>query len=227
MNTHELIDKILLYTDDTLATDAGTAVRRAKILEWAQETGDHFWNYQDFRWTMATSDITVPASQGYVALPTNFQKFGPLGTAYNETDYGIPMDEVNPQEIQRYQKSSSSHANPRIFSVFIADDGVQRFQTMINSSALTISIYYKTTPPILVDVDHATTSLLQYFPSGYHYSVLLAGCKERAARQKGDARAAGEWHAIYTQGLARAVANEQEDNSSSIRRLGRTMAGMH
>jgi hypothetical protein len=227
VNTKELIDKILLYTDDTLATDAGTSKRRIKILEWAQEVGDHFWNHQDFGWTMATTSITVPAEQGYVALPANFQKFGPLGTAYNTADWGIPMDEANPQEIQRHRESSFSHARPRIFSVYIADDGVQRFQTMKNSNELTISIYYKTNPPVLVDVDHATTSLLQYYPAGYHYSVLLAGCKERAARQKGDARAQGEWHGIYMQGLARAIANEQEDNSSSIRRLGRAMVGMH
>jgi hypothetical protein len=227
VNTKELIDRILLYTDDTLATDAGTTVRRVKILEWAQETGDHFWNHQAFGWTMATSDLTIPAEQGYVALPTNFQEFSGKGTAYADGDWGVPMDKVNPQEIQRHQESSFSVSRPRIFSVYMADDGVQRFQTMKNANQMTVSIYYKTIGPTLVDIDHATNSKLQYFPAGYHYSVLLAGCKERAARQKGDARAASDWHGLYMQGLARAVANEQDDDSSSIRRLGRAMVGMH
>jgi len=229
MNTKNLIDRLLLYTDNTLSTDAGTTVRRVKHLEWAQEVWDEVWHYAEwpFSYTTTGSPLTIPVSQGYVALPAGFSTFGDRGTAYLSTDYGTPMTEVSPQLIQRAQRSTGSTANPTEFCVYMADDGLQRFQVPTNSEALTVYIYYKKIPPTLVDIDHATTSMLQHIPAAYHYSVLLAGCKEKAARSKGDARASSEWAGVYQSALAKMVQKELSNRyKSSIHRLGRATVGM-
>jgi len=227
MNTKTLIDKVLLYTDNTLASDAGTATRRVKILEWAQETWDETWHFTEWPFAYTSGTLTVPDGQSYVALPETFSTFGDRGTAYLSSDWGVPMTEVNPQQVQREQRSSGSTANPTIFCVYMADEGVQRFQVPKNSGALTVYIYYKKIPPTLVDVDHATNSMLQHIPAAYHYTVLLAGVKEKAARSKGDARAATEWAGQYQSGLARMVVKEIPNRyKSSVNRLGRAIAGM-
>lgn len=225
MNAKELIDKVLLYTDNTLASDAGTATRRIKYLEWAQEVFDQVWHERPWRWSMSSTALTVPAGQGYVALPADFHSVSPYGRAYNNADKGVPMDEVQPQLIQSALLRDSGVSRPSVFAIMRADDGVQRFYVQKNSPALVVTLWYKTSSPTLVDVAHATTSKLQYIPAGYHYTVILAGVKEKSARQKGDARAAADWHQIYVQGLARMVVNEV-DRRSTVRRMGRAVVGM-
>jgi len=212
MNAYEATSKILLYTDNTLATDAGTAKRRVKILEWMQEIFDEVWNWADWDWTYKAGSIIVPTA-GYVALPSDFVRFGSKGRAYDSN--GRPLDEVNPQQILEQHLSSGQVSTIREFAVYIADDGVMRLYTPKPGSALTLTIYYKFKPPTLVDINHATSSNLQHIPSEYHYSVILAGLKERAARSKGDARAGADWATLYRQGLSAMVKQAQPKRSTT------------
>lgn len=221
MTSAGLIDQILNYFDQISATDADNATRRIMVLEWLQEVVDQFWHERPWRWAYATTTVTVPDGQGYVALPSDFQEFGPYGGVYDSQ--GRNLLEVNPQSIQDYRTAASSPiAFPGGFGVFMADNGVQRFQIPENSGDQTFTIWYKKTPPTCLDSTNASTNGMNYIPSQYHYSVILAGVKAKAARSKADQRT-GEWEALFQRGLNRAIVNER-GRRSSTRRMPRAVS---
>lgn len=221
MTSAALIDQLLNYFDQIAATDADNATRRLMALEWLQEVVDEFWHERPWRWAYATTTITVPDGQGYVALPTDFQEFGPYGGVWDSQ--GRNLLEVSPQAVEDYRTAASTGiAFPGGFAPLMADNGVQRFQIPLNSGAQVFTIWYKKIPPTCADSTAANTNGLNYIPAQYHYSVILAGVKTKAARSKADARTQ-EWESIYERGFKRAIVNER-GRRSSTRRMPRAVS---
>jgi hypothetical protein len=221
MTSAAMIDQLLNYFDQISATDADNATRRVMVLEWLQEVVDEFCHERPWRWLYTTTTVTVPDGQGYIALPSDFQEFGPYGGVYDSQ--GRNLLELSPQAIQDYRTSvSTGIAFPGGFAVFMADNGVQRFQIPENSGAQTFTIWYKKTPPTCADSTNANTNGLNYIPTQYHYSVILAGLKAKAARSKADARAP-ELEMMFQRGKDRAAVLER-GRRSSTRRMPRAVS---
>lgn len=212
MEANDLIDRVVNYYENTSVTDAYNTRRRARILEWAQEVVDDFWHYRPWSWRMATTTVSVTGSSTTAALPSNFGEFSPRGGVYRSD--GTKLVEVSAQEVQELIAAGVTRLLDR-FAVATATTGVRNLM-FPTASADTLTIYYMKVPPTLADLT-GTTNNLDDIPPDYHFSVVLAGVKAKAARSHGDNRAP-ELEGIYLRGLSRAAV-EEKGRRSSVRRL--------
>jgi len=227
MDTQELINRIQDYVDDVDSTDGDNTAYRLRVLQWAQQSFEYLWNYRSWRFKIKNSTVTISASGTSAALPSDFQEFGIHGGVYRQNANGqaeLPkLEEVAPQEIQTGQATTGTTSKPTKYAVFQASSGLYNIQTAPLTSAITFDLWYVPVAPTLVDSD--TNSKLEDIPVGYHFSVVLAAVMEKAARDKGDARAATEWATTYRDGLKRMVERETT-GAASPQRMPRASIGM-
>jgi hypothetical protein len=227
MDTDTLIDRIQDYTDDVASTDGDNAAYRLRVLQWTQQVYEYVWNYRSWKFKVKTDTVTISADASSAALPADFQEFGIHGGVYVQDSSGIPqqpkLEEAAPQIIQMAQSRSGTTGSPGAFSIYLAIDGRYYIQVPKLSGAKTFTLYYSPVAPTLVDSN--VNSKLESIPAGYHFTVLLAGVQEKAARDKGDMRAASEWATIYRDGLKRMVERETSGRSS-VQRMPRSSIGM-
>lgn len=223
LTTSAFIDAILLRTENQTSTDAANSPRRTRILEWSQQLFEEVWNLRPWSWTMDTATITVAAAANSVALPSDFQEFGPEGGAWQATGITNPrrLQEVNPQIVQELQNGSQSFSIHQVFAVFDRDDnvGTQEFQVGKCSSSTNFTLLYKRLAPTLVDATDSTNNL-QQIPASWHYSVLLPGVQALSARSKGHQGLEQDYMSQYRRGLERMIAQESR-RRSSVQRMGR------
>lgn len=208
MNTKTLIDAVLNYTDNIGATDADNATRRARMLQYAQEVFDYVWLYADWHWAYRTTTGGSVGSDGIMAAPTGFSRFGGKGGLYRSTD-GRQCDEEFDMANFLHRYNNSHRDNLEKFCRWGQNSttGAQQFRFYATSG--TITSLYLTQPPTLVDVDNETTSNLFFIPPSYHSTVLLPGVISKTRVSKGDMR---DFEKDFIRGLglmhAKEVANQ-------------------
>lgn len=203
MRVEEWIDAALARGDNVPPSDAAYVERRRRALELGLEVRDEVWNATHFPWKVRTVDLVVPASQGYVAVPENYDELGPYGELYLMQG-GIvqvpPLEQKPEHEIHEARTGNNPTDTPAIFAIFGQDpvSFLDLIQLPINSTQLTLRLAYMKKPPTLRDAGDpdetpgaqltADDAALQEIPSRFHVSVLLVGLKAKLRESKGDAR---------------------------------------
>ena len=230
LTTSGAIDKIqsLFYDVDI---DADNAALRLRILEWHQEGGDEVWNHRPWPFRIAKATVTVLSGNNKVALPDDFQEFGPHGSVHGPPSGKTLLEERSPQEITRLQQLGIA-GNPTEFAVFdsavtagltsAAVSYIQIPQTA-GSGGIALALAYEVTPPTFTDVATVPNGY-DKFPVSFHYSTVFAAVKALAAQGIGDARAASEFEGKYQRGLMR-MEKIMKTRRSSVRKLPRAIPG--
>jgi len=187
VNTKTLIDAVLNYTDNIGATDADNATRRARMLQYAQEVWDYVWLYADWHWAYRTATGGSVGSDGVMAVPTGFSRFGGKGGLFNAAN-GRKCEEEYDMAMFQHRYLGGYRDNLEKFTRWGQNTttGAQQFRFYATSG--TITSVYLAVPPTLVDIDDTTTNNLFFIPAQYHNTVLLPGIVAKTRTSKGDMR---------------------------------------
>lgn len=206
MNTKTLIDAVLNYTDNIGATDADNTLRRARMLQYAQEVVEYVWGYADWPWAYRTSSGISVGSDGTMSLPTDFARFGFKGGLYRASDSRRCDERYDlAQFLHQYNSGIRNYLEDfvRLSQDTTTFTGRQKVKFLATSGS--IDCLYLPVAPTLVDTDHATNSLLQYIPSQWHNLVILPGVVTKTRTSKGDVR---DFEKDFVRGLGMMHAKE-------------------
>lgn len=218
MNVTEIIDEVLQRTDNIRGAPADYADRRTRLLVYLREVQDELWWLRDWPWRMKRSTVTFPANVGYVTVPADFHDWGHDGTLYG-VDHD-PLDVVPERVILDMRERGFTTATPDRYAIFGMDDSGMAptyrklIQIPTNTIALTLGIWYMSTPPTLDEA--ANVEAINRIPAQYHRRVVVPGVRYKAERSKSDARAEmtkGE----YEEGKASMLQKESRDANKMTR----------
>lgn len=226
LTTSALIDTVLSYVDNIDGTDAASSTRRTRILQYAQETVEEFWDFHEWRFKVkGPTTLVIPAwtstpTYSSANLPSDFDDIGKIGSVYNSAN-GDQLDEITIQEMQIINsKTSAVTGRPEQFAIMgsVGDTDTTtespHWLVLPNlSAAVTVRYWYQPACPTLVDATGNTNNLYK-IPGKYHTSVILPGVAARSNRSKGDGR---DWWEEYRSALAKAKADENPRRSSTQR----------
>lgn len=213
MNTKTLIDAVLNFTDNIGATDADNAVRRTRMLQYAQEVVDYVWAYADWPWAYRTSSTISVAATGIALLPADFGHFGYKGGIFNSSNGKLSIEEYDlAQFVYRFNRGNRDALEHFVRLGQDTTTSTGRQQMRFYATGGTVDCLYIATAPTLVDADSATTSLLQYVPSQWHNLVLLPGIITKTRTSKGDVR---DFEKDFVRGLSLMHAKEMAGQTAS------------
>lgn len=183
------ITQVMARGEDAPDTDADDADRRLRTLENIIEVWVQVWLDRPWPRKRKSAPLTVPATQGYIAVPSDFQAVGHYGGVFvNAT--GARLDYVNPQEMQEMKRipGSSGGDDPSEYSLYDQETSTpfaMRLQIVTNTNSLLLDLSYEKVPPTLTD-GGASDANLNYLPEAYQQSVIIPGAKALAKLNLGD-----------------------------------------
>lgn len=208
METDDLIDNVLAYTDNVSAIDGDNATRRLRYLLYTQQVVDEVWNQRDWAFKYKRGTLAVSASG--TDLPADFQEFGNQGGVYDAN--GRMLHEISPQEANVVNESGISSSVPDSFMVIGQNAGAKQIRLSAPpGGSVTLTLWYIKTSPVLTD---GSDGGLLEIPVAYHHTVLLPGVVARSRKNKGDSR---DWFVDYQRGLAYMVARERSLRTTTQR----------
>lgn len=182
------INQILARGEDVPDTDGDDADRRVRALEDIVEVWIEVWLDRPWPRKRKSAQLTMPANQGYIAVPADFQAVGHYGGVFNNAT-GVRLDYVNPQELQEMKRMPGNTADdPSEYSLYDQETSTpfaMRLQTVTNSNQIIFDINYEKIPPVLSDGGDDNTNLNQ-LPEAYQKSVIIPGAKALAKLNLGD-----------------------------------------
>ncbi len=182
------INQVLARGEDVPDTDADDDDRRVRALEDIVEIWVQVWLDRPWPRKRKSAQLTMPANQGYIAVPVDFQSVGHYGGVFlNAT--GVRLDYVTPQELQEMKRMPGNATDdPSEYSLYDQETSTpfaMRLQTITNSNEILFDINDEKIPPTLGDGDADDVNLNQ-LPEAYHKSVIIPGAKALAKLNLGD-----------------------------------------
>jgi hypothetical protein len=156
VNVTEIIDQVLGRDDNVAEDGADNLERRTRHLEYLREVQSEVWWTSDWSTKKKRDTVTVPAGQGYVALPPDFQSIGVYGGIWfpiaGQGD-GRKL-EIRPEsDITNLRESNYRTSVPRICALF-GQDAFYRplVQVALNDDPVTLAVWYQPQPPRIDEV---------------------------------------------------------------------------
>lgn len=206
MEGSDLIDIVLAYTDNTDPIDADNSIRRARLLQYLQETVDMVWFYRPWSFTYTSGSVTVLNNTSSIDLPADFNQFTKNGQV--NLDDGTFLLEIPEHQMLELRANQSSGVSVRIeeFSLFGFNTTTNRrlIQVVTVGANTDLNIYYKKKPPTITDAN--SSSGLPQIPDEYHNLVLVPGVAAKTRKSKGDSR---DFKGEFMEGLAYMCAAER------------------
>jgi hypothetical protein len=182
------ITQILARGEDAPDTDADDDDRRLRTLENIIEVWVTVWLDRPWPRKRKSSQLTMPAGQGYIAVPSDFQSVGHYGGVF-QASTGKRLDYVNPQEMQEMKRMPGNETDdPSEYSFYDQETSTpfaMRMQTITNTSQLLFDISFEKVAPTLSD-GGGNDSNLNYIPEAYQQAVIIPGAKALAKLNLGD-----------------------------------------
>lgn len=211
MNNDDLIDDVMQYVYNISAADADNTDRRARVLQYYQDTVDEVWLVREWPFSFKEATVAI-GSDGSGTLPTDYLELGSLGGVYDTN--GVKLEEIPFPALKSKLIRGQTQAPPREFAIF-SNGAAMKIRTL--GSNTNVYFQYRTTPITVTDAAAAPTPI----PEGHHNSVLLAGTAAKAAHSIGDPRQ--EWEQSFQAGLRRMMLTERP-RKTSIQKMPRAIS---
>jgi hypothetical protein len=189
----DLITAVLSYSDNVSATDAGNTSRRARLLQYAQETIEYVWNYRPWRFIYKSGTITL-ASDGTGIFPADFGQIGWKGGIFLSNG-DLMTEEIDSQGL--YGRFLRGERNTIDYALMGFDTTTSKGKIQTLQVTGTLTILYCKDVPTLVDSSNPATGIIP-IPVSYHNTVLLPGMIAKTKTSKGDVR---DFYKDFLQGL--------------------------
>lgn len=190
MNVTEIIDQVMGRDDNISEADADNLTRRQRLLEYLREVEAEIWWRRDWTWKKKRGTVTVPAGQGYVALPADFASIGQYGGVFHPASGsgdGRKLEQVPESVIMEARESGQPGDVPQYFALFGQDPTtyLQYIQIPVNAGAVDLVLWYQPNPPTIDEA--ANVNAVKAIPEKYHQLVVIPGLRSKARESKGDA----------------------------------------
>ncbi len=201
MDATEIITQVLAYTDNINPTDTDYADRRVRLTHLLQALLEDVVTESEWTWLRKTSQLTVAAQDGFVAVPADFGQLGDYGTIHLVDNFtGVPLDHEPEHVIRSSRARNYQTSSPSYFSIFGQDATtyVRQINFPINPDAFDILVNYLRKSPTVDEAANLNT--VKIVPEEFHQRVLIPGLSAKTLESKGDERWQNQF-AMYNDGL--------------------------
>ena len=185
MNVTEILDQITGRTDNVGLSDSDYTNRRTRLLEYTVEEGVLIWLARDWVWRRTSTTLTIPVSQGFANLPTDFGSIGRRALLTN-TVTGRQIPFAPEDELRRVKDQPGvTTSDPDAYSIYgQGTDFEYRLQVVTNTIQLTYTLPYNKSFPTLDETTNINAS--KQIPEQYHQTVWIPAIRSLASFAKGD-----------------------------------------
>jgi len=182
------IDQIVARGEDVADTDADDSSRRVRAQEDLNEIWIVVWGDRPWPWKRKEKQVTVPANQGYIAVPTDFDSVGHYGGLFVAAT-GRRLDYMAPQEFQELKRSPglTGGDDPGFYSLYDQEATTPfalRIQVITNTNEIVFDLSYEKVAPYLDEDDDDTD--LNMISEQWQRAVIIPGAKALRKLDLGD-----------------------------------------
>lgn len=119
MDASQIITQVLAYTDNISPTDTDYADRRIRVTNLLQELFEEVVTASEWTWRRKTAQLTVLATTGFIAVPSDFGQLGNYGGIHLvESFTGSPLDHETEHVVRSARARNYQTSSPSYFAIF-------------------------------------------------------------------------------------------------------------